>query len=101
MEDWLRTGAEIFGPVQGVQQALAIIEDQETQLDAALLDINLGRGETVYPVADRLNELGIPYLFATGDVRVIDDPAHRARPRLNKPVSRGDLLRALRKLLVL
>jgi CheY-like chemotaxis protein len=100
MEEWLsEAGAEILGPVPSVQQALEMIEDHDTQLDGAVLDINLGRGETVYPVADRLNELGVPYLFATGDVRIIDDPAHRARPRLNKPISRGDLLRALGKLL--
>ena len=32
-------------------------------LDAAVLDVHLGRGETVYPVADRLDRSGVPYLF--------------------------------------
>lgn len=94
LEEWLsQAGADVFGPVPSVEQALSIIEAHA--LDGAVLDVNLGPGRTVYPVADRLNELGVPYLFATGDVRIADDPAHRTRPRLDKPTSRGELLQAV------
>jgi CheY-like chemotaxis protein len=100
MAMWLRqAGAVIVGPVPSVKQALKLIEAEADALDAAVLDINLGHGEIVYPVADRLAELSVPYLFATGDVRVIDSLAHRGRPRLDKPVSRGELLKAVEKLL--
>jgi CheY-like chemotaxis protein len=100
MEEWLRrAGAEVIGPVPSVKQALKLIESQRDALDGAVLDVNLGRGETAYPIADGLNERGVPYLFATGDVRIIDDPVHRDRPRLAKPVSMVQLCKALEKLL--
>jgi CheY-like chemotaxis protein len=100
MEEWLsQAGAVVVGPVPSVKQALVLIEGEAGALGGAVLDVNLGRGETAYPIADRLNELGVPYVFATGDVRIIDRPPHQGRPRLNKPVSRGALLRAVEKLL--
>jgi CheY-like chemotaxis protein len=100
MEEWLRrASAEVIGPVPSVKQALELIEREAEALDGAVLDVNLGRGETAYPIADRLNELGVPYLFATGDVRIIDLPTHQGRPRLNKPISRAQLLRAVESLL--
>ena len=100
MEEWLReAGAAILGPVPSVKQALGIIEDDVNGLDVAVLDVNLGNGETVYPVADRLYELGVPYLFTTGDVRIRDVAPYRTRPKLDKPVLEADLLRAIEMLL--
>ncbi|MCR0983096.1 response regulator [Roseomonas populi] len=100
MEEWLgRAGADVIGPVPSVEQALALIEMEAGALDGAVLDVNLGRGKTAYPIADRLIELGVPYLFATGDVRIIDDAAHRERPRLEKPISQAQLLGAVQALL--
>jgi CheY-like chemotaxis protein len=100
MEQWLLgAGAVVIGPVPSVKQALELIEQLMHALDGAVLDINLGRGETAYPIADRLNEIGVPFLFATGDVRIIDDPMYRQRPRLDKPIAIAQLLRALEQLL--
>ncbi|MBP0492677.1 response regulator [Roseomonas indoligenes] len=100
MEEWLsRAGAVVVGPVPGVAQALELIGDGAGAVDGAVLDVNLGPGATAYPVADRLAELGVPYLFATGDVRIIDDSVHRERPRLDKPVTRPQLLKAVEQLL--
>ncbi|MBB5695781.1 response regulator [Muricoccus pecuniae] len=100
MEEWLSgAGAEVIGPVPSVEQALELLEKPGKALDGAVLDVNLGRGETAYPIANRLNERGVPYIFATGDVRIIDDPEHRKRVRLEKPVTRTQLLRALEMLL--
>jgi CheY-like chemotaxis protein len=99
LKRWLRgAGVEVIGPVPSVDQALDLIEEGNA-LDAAVLDINLGGGEVVYPAADRLSALGVPYLFATGDVRVHDDPAYRDRPRLEKPILDPELLRALERLI--
>ncbi|SHJ18087.1 CheY chemotaxis protein or a CheY-like REC (receiver) domain [Roseomonas rosea] len=99
MEEWLSgAGAKVVGPVPSVEQAFELIEEPEKVLDGAVLDVNLGRGETAYPVADRLNERGVPYLFATGDVRIIDDPGHRKRLRLEKPLSRQQLVREVERL---
>lgn len=64
-------GATIVGPASHVSQALALIEEQ--RVDAAILDIHLD-GELVFPVADRLTALSIPFVFATGyDPSIIPD----------------------------
>jgi DNA-binding NtrC family response regulator len=100
MEEWLcRAGAEVIGPVPSVTQALESIGDDLGRVDGAVLDVNLGNGETSYPIADKLTECGVPYLFATGDVQIINDPAHRERPHLEKPLAKLQLLRAVEKLL--
>ena len=63
-EDMLRTlGAEVVGAVATVEEALAIVGT--SAIDCAVLDVNLKHG-TSDPVADKLKELGIPYIFATG-----------------------------------
>jgi DNA-binding response OmpR family regulator len=95
LDRWLQeAGIEVIGPVPRVEQALDLIEDEDG-LDAAVLDINLGPGETVYLVAERLIALGVPILFASGDVRVRNDPAYSERPRLEKPIIAPELLRAV------
>ena len=67
MEEWLsEAGAVIVGMAPSVKQALEIIESRAGGLGAAVLDVNLGLGETAYPIADRLAEVGVLYLFATG-----------------------------------
>ena len=68
----------------GVAEALGAIA-AATDLDAAILDINLS-GEMVFPVADRLERLGIPFIFATGyDPDVLPD-RHADKIVLRKPV---------------
>ncbi|MEE7446542.1 response regulator [Methylobacterium radiotolerans] len=92
----LAAGSEVLGPVPSVDQALDLIEDHRP--DAAVLDVNLGDGDTVYPVADKLGVLGVPYLFATGDVRLPDTSVYRHRRRLEKPFLQTELVRALAEL---
>ena len=95
---WLEgAGAMVIGPVPSVDQALDLIEDDG--LAAAVLDVNLGDGDTVYPVADRLAAAGVPYLFATGDVRISDAGAYRDQPRLEKPYVEAELVRVVAKLI--
>ena len=100
MEKWLsEAGAIVVGAVPTVEEALELIEKEAGRFDAAVLDINLGRGATAYPIADRLNALRVPYLFATGDVQIIGNPTHQGRPQLAKPIGRRQLLSALETLL--
>lgn len=100
MEEWLSgAGAEVIGPVPSVEQALELVEEPRKALDGAVLDVNLGRGETAYPIADRLDERGVPYLFATGEVRIADDPDHRKRLHLEKPLTKQMLVSAVERLL--
>jgi DNA-binding response OmpR family regulator len=95
---WLQAaGAVVLGPVPSVHQALDLIEDDG--VDAAVLDVNLGDGDTAYPVADKLGSLSVPYLFATGDVRATSVATEAGRPRLEKPFLEKELVRALSTLL--
>ena len=99
LDRWLQEAhAEVIGPAPSVEQALDLIEDEGAP-DVAVLDINLGAGETVYPVADRLAALGVPFLFATGDVRSRNELSYRDRPRLEKPIIAPELLRAVENLI--
>jgi CheY-like chemotaxis protein len=47
----------------GVEEGLALLDARTP--DAAVLDVNLG-GDPVYPVARRLADAGVPFVFATG-----------------------------------
>jgi CheY-like chemotaxis protein len=94
---WLQAaGAEVAGPVPSVERALNLIEDGE--INAAILDLNLGVGQTALPIADRLGTLGVPHLFATGDVRFSEASGYDDRPRLDKPFVEAELVRAVVKL---
>lgn len=98
LKRWLQAaGYEVLGPVPSAEQALDLIEHR--QPDAAVLDINLGYGDNSYPVADRLGLLSVPYLFATGEMKLADTSVYRHRPRLEKPVSEAKLVRGLADLL--
>jgi CheY-like chemotaxis protein len=58
-----KLGAVVVGPTGHVDEALLLIAGEA--VDAAILDVHLD-GELVFPVAERLEELGIPYVFASG-----------------------------------
>jgi CheY-like chemotaxis protein len=97
MADHLRNaGATVLGPVASANDAIDLIDDHVQDLDAAVLDVNLGPGKTAYPIADRLAEIGVPYVFATGDVQV---RRNCTGPVLEKPVLEADLLNAVRTLM--
>ena len=81
---WLiAAGATVVGPVPSADQALSLIAEE--RLTAAVLDVNVGLGDTAYPVAAVLEDLGVPYVFATGDVKLSDTEGFRHRPLLTKP----------------
>ena len=90
-------GASVVGPVPSVSGALALIAAAPA-IDAAVLDVNL-RGERVYPVADALAALGIPFVFSTGYSDGMIDPRYGQAPVCEKPVNMRNLGRALASLL--
>jgi CheY-like chemotaxis protein len=91
-------GAQVVGPAGTVEAALDLLESEAATLDAATLDINL-HGERVYPVADALAARGVPFVFMTGyDAHVIPE-AYAGVPRLEKPVDRAQLARALARIM--
>jgi CheY-like chemotaxis protein len=85
-------GVKAVRTAGNVIKALQMIADQAP--DFALLDVGLVR-EKSFAIAERLDELKIPFVFVTGygaDVRL---PAALAdKPRLPKPYS-SDALKAL------
>jgi DNA-binding NtrC family response regulator len=90
--------AVVVGPAGRVEDALELVESEATRLDAASLDINL-HDEKVYPVADALAARGVPFVFMTGyDAHVIPEP-YAGVLRLEKPVDRTQLARALARIL--
>jgi CheY-like chemotaxis protein len=91
IEDMLRLiGLEIVGPAGTVQRALRLIDTETASLDGALLDVNLGT-EPVYPVAERLRQLGVPFVFITGYGAAGVDGAFAGTPVLEKPFELDDV----------
>jgi two-component SAPR family response regulator len=86
-------GSEVVGPVAKVDQALNLARNAE--LDAAILDINVG-GAVTFAVADVLQERGIPFIFATGYGARALPPRYRDARTLPKPFSYQSLAEALR-----
>jgi DNA-binding response OmpR family regulator len=56
-------GADIIGPAPDLPRGLSLAQTQD--LHCAVLDINL-RGEQVFPIAGKLIERGVPFIYATG-----------------------------------
>ena len=58
-------GATVKGPVARLEAGLAMIEGPDSENpDAAVLDVELADGE-VFPLAERLRERGVPFVFYT------------------------------------
>jgi light-regulated signal transduction histidine kinase (bacteriophytochrome) len=92
-----RLGAGHVATAGTVQHALEAIEALEP--DLAMLDINLG-GQTSFAIADRLGELAIPFLFATGYGEQAQLPEdHKTRAVVQKPYTLENVARALPELM--
>jgi CheY-like chemotaxis protein len=64
-EELLDAGALVIGPACSLDEALRLIETAVADggLSAAVLDINLA-GVAVWPAADRLAALGVPFVLS-------------------------------------
>jgi DNA-binding response OmpR family regulator len=93
LEDMLADlGHEVVGVAQSLSAALNLAEGDG--YDMAILDINLA-GERSFPVARRLSERGVPFMFATGyGILGLEDP-FRQTFTLKKPFQIHDLARAV------
>lgn len=89
-------GCEVVGPVPHAQEALELIE-HTSALAGAVLDVSLC-GETSAAVAQRLSEVGVPFVFLTGhdDLSSLP-PAWRDAPCLTKPFHGHQLADATRR----
>ena len=79
-------GAEVVGMCRTIGEAVAFVERED--FAAAVLDIRLGQ-ETISPVARRLTQRGIPFVFYTGQVETdpirAEWPACRIVPKPAQP----------------
>lgn len=92
-----RLGADAVTTAATIEGALDSIDARRPTL--AMLDINLGDRNS-YPIADRLAELGVPFLFATGYGEQANLPReHRGRPVVQKPYTLENVARIMDGLL--
>lgn len=78
----VRLGYEVQRTAATVRDALRLIESWSFDLAVVDLDLN---GKMAVAVLDRLRELGVPFLLATGTF-VDEIPArYRSAPRVSKP----------------
>ena len=84
-------GYSVVGPAETVATTRKVLAQQE--VDLALLDINL-RGELVFPIADYLEAIGLPYIFVTGKSPSSLPAEYQHRPAVQKPYN-SELLLAL------
>lgn len=83
-------GASILGPVSTVAEARSLVE----RADAAVLDIDL-HGASVFPIADRLSERGIPFVFFSAYDRNVIPSRLDHVANLMKPADRRKIIAAL------
>lgn len=88
-------GFSVIGPAADIKEALELVHTHSP--DAALLDIELG-GERIYPVADALEEQGVPYAFLTGFGKGVLPERFRDVPTLDKPADASTITRLMQKM---
>lgn len=89
----LEAGVETVLTAATVNDALQMIEG--APLDAAILDLHLGRDGWSYDVARRLQEKGVPFVFSSGTVETAD--GFHDVPLVLKPFSSEHLIGTLAK----
>src|SRR5438477_3865717 len=98
LEDTLRyAGYACGGPVATLSEALRLI--QARHFDAAIFDIQLHHGETIYPAAQLAASRGIPFLFLTAYGHHHLDRRFTGRPVLYKPISPAELMLSVESLI--
>ncbi|MEA2984912.1 MAG: hypothetical protein QOD94_1166 [Alphaproteobacteria bacterium] len=96
LEDTLEElGCEVVGIASRIDAAKHAVHARE--FDCAILDVNV-HGEAVYPVAEKLDEKHVPFIFLTGYDSAEIRQAFRDRPILRKPLEPWALRKALAEL---
>jgi DNA-binding response OmpR family regulator len=90
-----RFGATVAGVAPSVAKANEILD--RAPVDIAVLDVTLD-GEHIFPLAERLEGEGAPFVFLTGYDDSVLPEKWRDRPRLSKPVEPRALREAMLRL---
>lgn len=85
-------GAVIVGPLP--RAALALEALARDDVDAAVIDINLGEGPS-FELADALKLAGVPFVFVTGYDEVLIPKRLAGVDRVQKPADLRALVRAV------
>jgi CheY-like chemotaxis protein len=85
-------GATVLGPVATLEEAERLVA--EGRFDCAVLDMNL-RGEMAFPIADRLEAEGIPFVVASGYNSASLPDRFSAVPRVEKPYDSAQVVALL------
>ena len=89
-------GATVVGPAPTVREAVDVLDSDLPNL--ALLDINIGT-DLVWPIAQRLHDEGIPFVFVSARCTQADLPEPFGGYRcITKPARQCDLIEYLTKL---
>ncbi|HUQ34804.1 MAG TPA: response regulator [Aestuariivirga sp.] len=86
---------DVLGPFATVAKAISAVD--QANVHVALLDVNLA-GEMVYPLASRLRELGVPFIFMTGYSSESIESRFMEAPILKKPVDQAQLYRTIKRM---
>ncbi len=89
-------GGAVVGAASRVGRALDLVRELGSEIDLAVLDVNLG-GEEVFPVAAALAEAGVPFAFSTGYGSAGLPEGWRNRPTLQKPFTQSQVESVLRQ----
>ena len=93
IEDILKDNhCTVVGPFARLPEALDAARAE--QIDVALLDVNIA-GEKIYPVAEVLEQRGIPFLILTGYGPRAIPPSHPHWRVCGKPFRPAELVAAL------
>ena len=88
-------GCTVIGPESNVGDGLRVVTG-ETDLDAALLDVNVA-GQEVFPIAEALKARGVPFVFSTGYGEAGLPDHWRGHPTIQKPFTETAIREALMK----
>ncbi len=89
-------GCQVVGPASSAREALRVAQGES--FDFALLDVNLGDGETSFDTAEALRLRGVPFAFVTGYGAEGVRSDLRDAPILSKPIDPRQLARVVRDL---
>lgn len=89
-------GCQIVGPASSAGEAMTVAGRED--FDFALLDVNLGDGETSFDIAELLKGRGVPFAFVTGYGEQGVRADLRDVPVLSKPIDPRQLARVIERL---
>lgn len=90
-------GFRVIGPARNVRAGMELLDRHRCEL--AILDINLGDGETSAPLAERLKEAGIPFFVTSGYSAHHNTAIFNDAPNFPKPVPARVIVTAVREAL--